>query len=135
MTTGFVQAYAAIVSQATQQDDDTDDSLSSWGYQAVLPSDEEDDDIFQDQVGIDTSNSLGRKNNKYDWVTWSPGTEDYLYSDKDVDAALWVLAGEEFGGKIANGVCLVKGALRATKLKEIRRCNCPFFNCCPFDDK
>ena len=127
MTTGFVQAYARIVSQATQQDDDTVDSFSSWGCgQAVIPSDKEDDDIFLDKA----SKKTGRKNNSYDWVTWSPGSEEYLYDEKDLDDALWVLAGEEFGGKIANGVGLVKGALRETKKKSIRRYNCPFYNCC-----
>ena len=131
MMTGFVQAYAAIVSQATRQDDDTDDSLTSWGCgQPVIPSDEEDDDIFLDEVTRKRGKKTGRKNNKYDWIVWSPGAEEYLYSDDDVNEALWTLASVEFRGKPANGVCLVKGTLRETKLKSIRRYNCPFFNCC-----
>lgn len=58
------------------------------------------------------------------------GEDEYLYSQEEVDEKLWVLAGQEFGGKKANGVFFVKGAKRGTKLKSFRKWNCAFYNCC-----
>ena len=49
--------------------------------------------------------------------TWSPGGDPYLYQESDVPEALWVLAGDEFSGKKANAVFVVKGPKRETKLK------------------
>ena len=129
MTSGFAQAYARIVSQATQSDDETE-SLTSWDEycQPVVPSD--DDDNFEDD---ETCKKKGIKSNKhYQWETWSQaGADDpYLYQVSDVPEALWVLAGVEFGGKKANAVFVVKGAKRETKSKEFRTWHCAFYNCC-----
>ena len=127
MTTGFAQAYARIVSQATQSDDDTE-SLTSWDEycQPVIPSDDEDN--FEDEEVAKRKGSKSYK--RYVWETWSPGEEQYIYKMSDVSEALWVLAAQEFGGKKANAVFVVRGAKRETKLKEIRTWHCAFYNCC-----
>ena len=125
MTTGFAQAYARIVSQATQSDDDTE-SLTSWDEycQPVVPSDDEDN--FEDE---EIAKKKGTYNH-YEWKSWSPGDGQYIYQESDVPEALWVLAAEEFGGRKANAVFVVKGPKRETKSKEIRTWHCAFHNSC-----
>ena len=66
MTTGFAQAYARIVSQATQSDDETL-SITSWDdyCQPVVPSDDEDN--FEDE---EICKKKGTKPyNHYEWET------------------------------------------------------------------
>ena len=132
MTTGFVQAYARLVSQDAEDSDDTD-SLSSWdANHPVVPSD--DDDNFP-LTSDEEDGNTGKKKPKssyrsLDWKYWHHGNQEYLYSQTEVEEALWVLAGEEFGGKKANGLFFVKGPWRETKTKEVRTWRCAFYNCC-----
>ena len=55
---------------------------------------------------------------------------EYLYTEEEVDDALWALADKEFGGKKENGVFWVVGPKRQTKLKKYQKYHCAFYNCC-----
>ena len=115
MTTGFVQAYARLVSQE-HEDSDATDSLASWNKNhPVVPSDDDDNFSLTSCEGEDEDGCPKKKKGKsyrsLNWKFWHHGNREYLYSQEDVEEALWELASEEFGGKKANGVffCL-KGA-------------------------
>ena len=134
MTTGFVQAYARLVSQE-HEDSDATDSLASWDENhPVVPSDDDDNFSLTSCEGEDEDGRPKKKKGKsyrsLNWNFWHHGDREHLYSQEDVEEALWELASKEFGGKKANGVFFVKGPWRETKTKEVRTWQCAFYNCC-----
>ena len=104
MTTGFAQAYARIVSQATQLDNKTE-SITSWDEycQPVVPSGDEDN--FEDE---EIAKKKGTYNH-YEWKIWSLGVQQYLYQESNVPEALWVLAGKQSCLHPISEHCIVHG--------------------------
>ena len=78
MTTGFVQAYARLISQVSQTKYDSDDSSIFWrDDQPVVPSDD-DDNFKEESPKKKKSSSLSKSYRNFVWKTWFHGDKDYL---------------------------------------------------------
>ena len=132
MTSGFLQAYARIVSQETGDSDETE-SLSSWGDNHPVDDDSSVDDPFVPIGPEGEGEGEANPRNPYRnlvWVNWEYKGQEYLYTEKEVEEGLSLLAFQEFRGMKANGVYFIKGPRRHTKSREIRGLRCAFYNCC-----